>query len=57
MSSKNNNNKTGTESPFRKDVLKGKVAFITGGGSGICFGIAAQFVLHGILIDISILHP
>jgi peroxisomal 2,4-dienoyl-CoA reductase len=37
----------GEESPFSNTVLKGKVALITGGGSGICFEIATQFGLHG----------
>jgi 2,4-dienoyl-CoA reductase [(3E)-enoyl-CoA-producing], peroxisomal len=32
---------------FRPDLLAGKVALITGGGSGICKGIAAAFVAHG----------
>lgn len=34
-------------SVFRKDLLQGKVALITGGGSGINLGIAAAFVEHG----------
>ena len=29
-------------SPFRGDALQGKVAIVTGGGSGICFGITKQ---------------
>jgi len=33
----------GDESPFQETVLKGKVALIMGGGSGICFEIASQF--------------
>jgi len=35
------------KSPFRDDLLKGRTALITGGGSGICFGIAAAFGHHG----------
>lgn len=34
-------------SVFRADVLKGKVAFVTGGGSGICFGITRELMKHG----------
>ncbi|HYX39327.1 MAG TPA: SDR family oxidoreductase [Oligoflexus sp.] len=34
-------------SPFRSDILKGKVAFITGGGSGINFGVAKALAAHG----------
>ena len=30
------------QSPFRVDCLRGKVALVTGGGSGICFQIARQ---------------
>uniref|UniRef100_A0A0E0DIA8 2,4-dienoyl-CoA reductase [(3E)-enoyl-CoA-producing] n=1 Tax=Oryza meridionalis TaxID=40149 RepID=A0A0E0DIA8_9ORYZ len=35
------------ESPFRADVLRGKAALVTGGGSGIGFEIAAQLAHHG----------
>lgn len=35
------------QSPFRSDCLKGKVALVTGGGSGICFEITRQLLLHG----------
>lgn len=33
---------TALESPFRVDCLRGKVALVTGGGSGICFQISRQ---------------
>ena len=32
---------------FQEDLLEGKVAFITGGGSGIGFRIAELFMRHG----------
>ena len=35
------------ESPFRADVLRGKAALVTGGGSGIGFEIATQLARHG----------
>ncbi len=35
------------QSPFRHDLLHGKVALITGGGTGICFGIAQELARHG----------
>ena len=34
-------------SPFRPDCLEGKVAIVTGGGSGICYEIVRQLLLHG----------
>ena len=34
-------------SPFRTDCLSGKVALVTGGGSGICFELTKQLLLHG----------
>lgn len=32
---------------FRADILKNKIAFITGGGTGICYGIAEALAHHG----------
>ncbi|KAL3637608.1 hypothetical protein CASFOL_018776 [Castilleja foliolosa] len=40
------------ESPFKGDVLEGKVALLTGGGSGIGFEISTQFGKHGASIVI-----
>lgn len=40
------------ESPFKTDILKGKVALLTGGGSGIGFEISSQFGKHGASIAI-----
>lgn len=39
-------------STFVPDLLDGQVALITGGGSGICKGIAAAFVAHGAHVGI-----
>ncbi|GAA6057571.1 hypothetical protein JCM3770_000263 [Rhodotorula araucariae] len=36
-----------TVSIYKPDVLTGKVAFVTGGGSGICYGIVKQLMAHG----------
>jgi peroxisomal 2,4-dienoyl-CoA reductase len=35
------------KSVFRQDILEGKVAFVTGGGSGICKGITRTLMAHG----------
>jgi peroxisomal 2,4-dienoyl-CoA reductase len=35
------------QSPFRPDCLEGKVAIVTGGGSGICYEITRQLLRHG----------
>lgn len=32
---------------FQQDIFKGKVAFVTGGGSGICYGITQELMAHG----------
>jgi len=34
-------------STFRPDILKGRVALVTGGGTGICRGIALALAAHG----------
>jgi peroxisomal 2,4-dienoyl-CoA reductase len=38
---------------FRKDVLAGRVALVTGGGTGICKGIAHAFSAHGAKVCIT----
>ncbi|XWS55385.1 hypothetical protein CRYUN_Cryun10bG0169700 [Craigia yunnanensis] len=40
------------ESPFKADILKGKVALVTGGGSGIGYEISLQLGKHGAFIAI-----
>lgn len=40
------------ESPFKPQILKGKVALLTGGASGIGFEISTQFGKHGASIAI-----
>ncbi|MCL7036937.1 hypothetical protein MKW94_017027 [Papaver nudicaule] len=41
-----------SSSPFKDDILKGKVALLTGGGSGIGFEITSQFGKHGASVAI-----
>ncbi|KAK9275101.1 hypothetical protein L1049_022360 [Liquidambar formosana] len=40
------------ESPFKADILSGKVALLTGGGSGIGFEMSTQFGKHGASVAI-----
>ena len=37
---------------FNEKALQGKVALISGGGTGICYGISKQFLLHGATVYI-----
>lgn len=41
-----------SSSPFKGDILRGKVALLTGGGSGIGFEISRQFGMHGASVAI-----
>lgn len=41
-----------TPDVFRPDLLAGKVALVTGGGSGICRGIAHAYAAHGAKVAI-----
>lgn len=41
-----------TESPFKAEIVKGKVALLTGGASGIGYEISYQLGLHGASIAI-----
>jgi peroxisomal 2,4-dienoyl-CoA reductase len=41
------------DSIFSKDILQGKVAFVTGGGTGITGGVARAFAEHGAKIAIT----
>jgi hypothetical protein len=43
---------TAMESPFKADILKGKVALLTGGASGIGYEISHQLGKHGASIAI-----
>ncbi|KAI8608292.1 hypothetical protein BC830DRAFT_1155860 [Chytriomyces sp. MP71] len=38
---------------FKADIFKGKVAFVTGGGSGICLGMATALARHGASVAIA----
>jgi len=40
-------------SPFRPNLLEGKVALVTGGATGIGFSIVRAFALHGASVAIT----
>jgi peroxisomal 2,4-dienoyl-CoA reductase len=42
---------------FRSDLLKGRAALVTGGGTGICRGIALAFAAHGCDVAITSRKP
>ena len=44
-------------SVFSPDLLRGKTAFVTGGGTGICRGIALAFAAHGCNVAIASRKP
>ena len=42
---------------YRSDLLKNRVALITGGGTGICRGVALAFAAHGCDVAITSRKP